>query len=71
MSKIDVNTPFPPCTTKQREYIEILAIDLQWQRLERNRRISDFLDRPIKYLDELDKNDARIVIDWMKELKQG
>lgn len=57
-------------TEKQREYIEQLLIDVGIStKRQRDVFLSDILNRPIKYLDELSKIDAMKIIDILKDRK--
>ncbi len=57
-------------TDAQIHYIEVLAIDLQMDRLNRNWAIEAIVNRPIKFLDELTVGEASKVIDDFKERKE-
>lgn len=53
----------------QTEYIEILAIDLGYNRAQRNDAIASILYRKISYLDELSSPECSKVIDEFKARK--
>lgn len=58
-------------TEAQILYIEQLAIDLAFNRVSRNAHISSILEREIKFLDELTKEEATRVIDMFKYYKHS
>lgn len=58
-------------TSKQIQYIEQLAIDLNLDRHRRNRHVVSIIFREIKHLDELRKVEASAVIDKFKEWKEN
>ncbi len=58
-------------TEAQIRFIEILAIDLCMDRLNRNYAISEIVGREVRYLDTLSKKEASKVIDDFKERKEG
>lgn len=58
-------------TSKQIQYIEQLAIDLNLDRYRRNRHIVSIICREIKFLDELRRNEASAVIDKFKYWKEN
>ena len=58
-------------TVRQIDFIEILANDLRFGRTERNKILSDLLQRNIQFLDELTKNEASNVITKFKEWKEN
>jgi hypothetical protein len=59
------------CTTKQREYIEILTNDIGYSRHQRNAHINDLIFRKITHLDEMTKSEASIVISDFKRIKES
>jgi hypothetical protein len=59
------------CTTKQREYIEILTNDIGFNRHQRNAHITDLICREITHLDEMTKSEASIVISDLKRIKES
>lgn len=58
-------------TEAQILYIEQLAIDLSFNRVSRNANISSILEREVKFLDELTKEEASKVIDMFKYYKHS
>jgi hypothetical protein len=60
-----------PATEPQVSYIETLAIDLGLERSRRNAWLSDFLGRPIRFVDDLTKQEAMRVIRRMIEMKEA
>lgn len=61
--------PVQKATSPQVRYIEILCVDLNFNRATRNAFISDLVGREIHYADELTKEEASLVIEQMKETK--
>ena len=65
--KVLLNKP----TGKQLIFIEQLLIDCYLtERVKRNGQLSHILNRPIKYLDDIQGAEASKVIDYLKELKE-
>jgi hypothetical protein len=56
-------------TAEQIRYIECLAIDLLYNREDRNDHISDIVGREIRFLDSLSKAEASKVIGKFKSWK--
>lgn len=60
-----------PATESQVSYIETLAIDLGMERSRRNKWLCSFLNREIRFVDELSKTEASRVISRMIEMKEN
>jgi hypothetical protein len=56
-------------TLPQLNYIELLTQDLLFSRHQRNRHMSELLNKEVAFLDELSKKDATKVISYFKLLK--
>lgn len=69
MPIISWNVP-AKATADQLHYIECLAIDLLFDRHQRNAHVSSIISRKIEHLDELTKVEASKVITQFKEWKE-
>lgn len=63
--------PIANATVAQISHIELLLIDVQVnERERRNAYLTLWLNRPVKFLDELTKAEASTVIDELKRIKE-
>ena len=60
-----------PATLAQKNYIEILANDITFSRIQRNAWISNEIGRDIHYLDELTLDEASVIITGLRQIKYG
>ncbi len=52
-------------------YLEILFNDLLYDRLHRNDKLTETFGRPIKFLDDLSKDETSRMIEILREQKEG
>lgn len=62
---------FKPPSQPQIHYIECLAIDLGFDRKQRNAHMSEIVRREIKFIDDLSPAEASLVINQFKTWKYG
>lgn len=58
-------------TPSQIRYLEILFNDLSYSFSMRNAQLSTWYKRPIKFLDDLSRNEAGLCIERLKGIKEN